>query len=80
MEEKPQKKVFITEKISRMFSELRTYTKTDRFQYRTDVKALLCRGIDEKEQTRIKNAVMTEDAMFYASRTYVPLALFRLYR
>ena len=52
--DKPVKKdLFFTEKLNRMFGELRTYTKTDRQQYRTDVKALLCRGIEPDETKKI---------------------------
>ncbi len=56
-----------------------TYTKADRFQYRTDVKALLCKGIDENETKTIQNAIMVENAMFYLSRAYVPISITRLY-
>lgn len=45
----PQRKVFFTERVGRVLDELRTYTKADRQQYRTDAKALLCRGIDDQE-------------------------------
>jgi hypothetical protein len=48
-----KKDVFFTEKLNRMFGELRTYTKTDRLQYRIDAKALMCRGIEDAEVKRI---------------------------
>jgi len=44
-----EKNLFFTEKIHRMLKELKTYTKSDRDQYRIDAKALLCRGIEENE-------------------------------
>jgi hypothetical protein len=49
----PKKDVFFTEKLNRMFGELKSFTKTDRLQYRIDAKALMCRGIEDKEVKRI---------------------------
>ena len=47
--EKPKKNLLFSEKINRMLKEIKTYTKADRVQYTTDVKALLCRNIEENE-------------------------------
>ncbi len=44
-----KKNLFFTEKLNRMFGDLKSYTKTDRLQYRIDAKALMCRGIEDKE-------------------------------
>eukprot|EP00347_Sterkiella_histriomuscorum_P021449 403333936 len=79
-QKKAKKGLFFTEKIMRMLKELKTYTKSDRLQYRTDIKALLCRGIEEDEATKIQRGLKVEDGMFYVSRAYVPLALFSMYR
>ena len=49
----PKKDVFFTEKINRVFGDLRTFTKVDRLQYRIDAKALMCRGIEEAEVKKI---------------------------
>ncbi|CDW82563.1 UNKNOWN [Stylonychia lemnae] len=78
--EQPKKKVFWAERILRIREEMFTYVKTRRQQYTTDTKALLCRGIEENEIAKIQNGLKAEQGMFYASRAYVPLALFTLYR
>ncbi len=44
-----KKEVFFTEKINRIFGQIRTFTKQDRLQYRVDAKALMCRGIEDDE-------------------------------
>ena len=40
----------------------------------------MCRGIEDSEVTTIKQGLMIENTMFAASRAYVPLNLFFLYR
>ena len=49
----PKKDVFFTEKINRMIGDIRTFSKSDRLQYRIDAKALMCRGIEDGEVKRI---------------------------
>lgn len=39
----------------------------------------MCRGIDEKDANAIKYGVWTENAFFWLSRAYVPIALYRMY-
>lgn len=51
--EKPKKLIW-TAKINRMIDELKTLTKNDRTQYRTDIKAVMCRGIADKDVQTIK--------------------------
>ena len=63
-----------------MLGQLRTFTKSDRLQYRIDVKALMCRGIETAEVSSIQRGLYSEDGMFYLSRVYVPYALFRMHR
>jgi|APSaa5957512535_1039671.scaffolds.fasta_scaffold301418_1 hypothetical protein len=53
-EEKATKKLFFTVKIDRMWKEIRTLTRADKQQYRTDIKAVMCRGIPEKDMNTIK--------------------------
>lgn len=79
-EPKKQKDLFFTEKFARIYNELRTYMKADRLQYRIDAKALMCRGIEDKEVKTIQNGLYVEDGMFYMSRLYVPVSLFSMYR
>jgi len=60
---------------------MRLLQKIERSQYRTDAKAIMCRGdLEAVDVARIKNGIMFENAMFYVSRGYVPTALFYLYR
>jgi len=49
-----QKDLFFTEKLNRIYQELRTYTKQERLQYRIDAKVLMCRGIEDAEVRRIQ--------------------------
>jgi hypothetical protein len=76
----PKKDLFFTEKINRMIGDIRTFSKVDRLQYRIDAKALMCRGIEPAEVTRIQRGLYVEDGMFYLSRLYVPWGLFSMYR
>ena len=74
------KKVFWTVKVDRILKEVRSLTKVDKSQYRTDIKAVMCRGIPENEVTTIKQALGIESGMFYFSRLYVPAKFYQLYR
>ena len=59
----------------------RGFTKMERQQYKTDTKALLCRGeLENAEIQRIQGALYTEQAFFILSRAYVPLALLMMYK
>ena len=80
MKKEPKKDVFFTEKINRVFGDIRTFAKADRLQYRIDAKALMCRGIQDDEVKQIQRGLYAEDGMFYLSRLYVPWGLFRMYR
>lgn len=77
---KEKKDLFFTEKINRIITELKTFTKQDRLQYRIDAKAVMCRGIEDAEVKKIQNGLYVEDGMFYLSRAYVPFSLFTMYR
>ena len=57
-----------------------TFRKTERWQYRTDIKALMCRGIEEKEVERIKMGLNIENGFYGASRAYVPFRFWLLHR
>ena len=48
------KKLFWTVKVDRMLKEVRSLTKVDKTQYRTDIKAVMCRGIPDNEVNIIK--------------------------
>ncbi len=76
----PKKDLFFSEKINRMIGDLRSFSKTDRLQYRIDAKALMCRGIEDQEVKRLQRGIYVEDGMFYLSRLYVPWGLFTMYR
>ena len=52
-----KKKVIFTEHINRFFKEMKTYSKLDRLQYRTDIKAVMCKGIPDDEANSIKRAL-----------------------
>jgi hypothetical protein len=80
VKKEPKKDVFFTEKINRVFGDIRTFAKSDRLQYRIDAKALMCRGIKDDEVKQIQRGLYVEDGMFYLSRLYVPWGLFRMYR
>ena len=41
---------------------------------------MLCRGLPTDDETSLKTGLRAGDAFFYASRGYVPFALFRLYK
>ena len=45
-----------------------------------DTKALLCRGLEKNEESKIQNGLILENVVFGASRLYVPSALYSLYR
>ena len=48
--EKKEKNLFWTVRIANAMPNWREYTKSERAQYRIDVKALVCRGnLNEKE-------------------------------
>ena len=70
--EKPKNLIW-TAKINRMIEELKTLTKNDRTQYRTDIKAVMCRGIPDKDVSIIKQGLMIENGVFALSRVYVPM-------
>ena len=63
-----------------MKDELRQLTKADRLQYRTDMKALMCRGIEDSEVNNIKQGLQIENGVFVLSRMFVPTAFYRLFR
>lgn len=77
---KKEKKLFITEKVNLLWDELRLLTKADRLQYRTDIKAVMCRGIPDNEAYKIKQGLQIENGFFGLSRAYVPFTIWRLYR
>lgn len=84
-EEKPQeekkKNLFWVARVNNAIPNWRQFMKQERQQYRTDVKALLCRGAMEEEQIdRIKMSLNVEWAIFGMSRALVPLCLFVMYR
>lgn len=73
--------MFFTEKINRILSDWRNFTKTGRLQYTTDSKALMCRSdLLEKERNTLQTSLKIEEGMFYVSRVYVPYSIFKLYR
>ena len=74
------KKVFFTEKINKALVELKALNKHDRFQYRTDIKAVMCKGIEDSEALRIKRGLQIENGFFGLSRAFVPFNFFMLYR
>lgn len=45
-----------------------------------DTKALLCRGLEKKEEKKIQNGLYLENAVFAASRLYVPAVLYSYYK
>ena len=47
------KKLWVT-RLDNFFFEMKLLTKANRWQYKTDIKALMCRGIEDEEVTRIK--------------------------
>ena len=79
-DQKPFRSLIFSEKINRMKHEAAQLSKSNRNQYRTDMKALLCRGIEEPEIKNIKQGLHIENAMFGASRVYVPLNFYFLYQ
>lgn len=81
-ESNPEKKnLFWTVRIANAMPNWRDYLKQERYQYRTDVKALLCRGnMPEKDTQRIQMALNFEWVVFGLSRAFVPLCLFVMYR
>ena len=54
--------------------------KTEKLQYRTDIKAVMCKGIPDEEANTIKRALQLESTVFGLSRLYVPLSFYSLYR
>ena len=61
--------------------DFRNYMKTERQQYRTDVKALVCRGnLSNADTKQIQMSLNMEWAVFGMSRALVPLCLFVMYR
>ena len=78
---KEKKNLFWTARIANAMPEWRHFLKTERQQYRTDVKALLCRGnLSDAEQKRVQMSLNLEWAMFGLSRALVPFCLFVMYR
>ena len=79
--EKKEKNLFWTVRVANAMPDWRQYLKAERYQYRTDVKALLCRNnMPEKDTSRIKMALNMEWAIFGFSRAFVPLCLFVMFR
>jgi len=74
------KDLFLTERISNFLSKWRLLLLAERSQYRTDAKALMCRGIEDEEAIKIKRGLQLESALFYLSKAYVPLSLFLMYK
>lgn len=79
-EQIPEKKVFFTEKINRMISEVKSLNREGRFRYQTDAKALMCRGIEDEEVKTLSRGLQIESGFFYLSRAFVPVSLFYLYK
>ena len=77
---KEEKKLLWTEYINKAIQNRQWFLKHERLQYRTDVTALMCRGLDVKDTNVIKYGLWTEKAFFLISRAYVPFALFMMYR
>ena len=54
----PQKKDLIwTERINKLIQNWRSFSKLERQQYRTDTIAILCRGLPEADETKLKRGL-----------------------
>ena len=74
------KKVFWTTKVERIKAELFKLGRAEKLQYRTDMKALMCRGIKDEEVANIKQGLHIENSVFCMSRAYVPFRFYRLFK
>ena len=77
---KAKRDLFVTEHINRLWAEVLSLKKAERLQYRTDIKAVMCRGVAEDEVTTIKQGLWIEKGGFALSRLYVPVSIAHLYR
>ena len=76
-----KKQLLLSERITQMTGELKKLTKLDRWQYRTDIKAVMCSGsLSQAEVDRVKKGLWIEDGFYWASRAYVPFRIFGLYK
>ena len=81
LDEKKEKNLFWFVRVANALPSWRDYMKAERHQYRTDVKALQCRGnLSEKELQRVQMSLNLEWAVFGLSRALVPFSLFIMYR
>ena len=79
--EEKSKNLFWTQRVINMMPHWRQYLKDERQQYRTDVKALVCRGnLPESEQQRVQMSLNLEWFVFGMSRAMVPVCLFVMFR
>ena len=70
-----------TTKIERAVGHWKIFTSMERAQFKTDLQALLCSGkLTDDEVNKVRTAIYLEQGIFYASRLYVPFALFMMYR
>ena len=68
------------ERVKNLFQNWRGFSKSERAQYKVDTVGLLCRGLPPEDESSLKTGLRAGDTFFYASRGYVPFALFRLYK
>jgi hypothetical protein len=81
LEDNSKKQLLLSERITQMTGGLKKLTKLDRWQYRTDIKAVMCSGsLNQGEVDRVKKGLWIEDGFFWASRAYVPFRILGLYK
>ena len=79
--EKSSADLLWTAKVARLMDKVTLLGKIERAQYRTDALAVMCSGqLSAKDASSVQNGLRFENAMYVASRLFVPLGFFLLYR
>lgn len=75
------KNLLWTERVTRLIKNWQGFSKAERYQYRLDTKALLCRDhMEQDDVSTVQRGLHIETGVFWLSRAYVPLALYFMFR
>lgn len=67
------------QRATQQLANWQSFTKAERFQYRADTKALICRDLPKPDSQQLQQGLRIEDGVFWLSRLYVPFSFYRLY-